>query len=78
MKNHGQIERVRVLDLQKQSAVDLAPWIGLGDQLIQLFDAAQRVLVGRVAVEELMLDQAVERAKLGQIMPKEADAVHLA
>jgi hypothetical protein len=62
----------------KQPAVDFAARVVLGDELVELFDAAQGVFVGGVAVEELVLDEAVERAELGQVAAEETDAVHQA
>ena len=41
--------------------------MGLGDELVELLHAAERVLVCGVAVEEFVLDEAVERAEFRQV-----------
>jgi len=40
VEDHRKVERVGVLDFQEQAAVDFAARIGLGDQLVELIDAA--------------------------------------
>ncbi len=78
MENHREIERVGILDLMEQTPVDLMLRVVFRNELVELFDAAQRVFVRGVAVEKLVLDEAVERAELGQVAAEEADAVHQA
>ena len=45
---------------------------------VEGLDGAQGVLVGGIAVEKLVLDEAVERAELGHVAAEHADPVHLA
>ncbi len=49
---------------------------GRVDDLVEHLDADQRVLVGGVAVEELVLDQAGEGAELREEAAEEAELVH--
>jgi len=78
MENHREIERVGILDLMEQTPVDLILRVVFRNELIELFDAAQSVFVRGVAVEKLVLDEAVQRTELGQVAAEEADAVHQA
>ena len=76
VKNDGEVERVGIGDFVKEAAIDSAARIVLGDELVELFDAAQRVFVGGVAVEKFVLDEAVERAEFRQVTAEKSDAVH--
>lgn len=44
--------------------------------MVELVNAAESVFVGGVAVEKLVLDEAVECAKLREVASEDADAVH--
>jgi len=78
VEDDREIERIGVLNLQEQLPIDFPSRIGLGDELVQHFHAAKRVLVRGVAVEKLVLDEAIERAELRQIVAEEPDSMHLA
>ena len=76
VKNDGEVERVGVGDFVEEAAIDSAARVVLGDELVELFDAAQRVFVGGVAVEKFVLNEAIECAEFRQIASEESDAVH--
>ena len=76
VKDDGEVERVGIGDFVEESAIDSAAWVVLGDEMVELFDAAQRVFVGGVAVEKFVLDKAVERAEFRQVAAEKSDAVH--
>ncbi len=71
-----EVEGVGVLDLDEELAVELFGGVVGDEEAVELVDAAQGVLVGGVAVKELVLDQAVEGSELGEVAAQHPAAVH--
>ena len=79
VEDEGQVERVGILDVVQQLAVELTAGVLLVEligQAVEHIDTAQGVFVSGVAVEELVLHKAVHRAKLGQVVVEHLGAVH--
>ena len=49
--------------------------VGL-DEGVELIDAAQGVLIGSIAVKELVLDEAFQGAELGEVTAQHPATVH--
>ncbi len=78
VEDEGEVEGVGVNDFVEVFAEVLEAWVGGVDEFVEFIDAAEGVFVGGVAVEEFVLDEAVEGAEFGEVAAEEADAVHLA
>ena len=78
VQQQREIEDARLLHLVEELLEKAEALVRFAGELVEPVDGAQRVLVGGVAVEELVLHEAVERAELRQVAAEEADAVHLA
>src|SRR5438552_149611 len=72
IKNEWPFERLENVVILIQRRFRSAP------DAVQLFDAAQGVLVGSILMIELVLNQTSKLAEFGQILPKQADFVHRA
>src|SRR5438093_1996838 len=70
IKNEWAFERLENVVILVQRRFGSAP------DAVQLFDAAQGVLVGSILMIELVLNQTSKLAEFGQILPKQADFVH--
>jgi hypothetical protein len=60
VEDEGEVEGVGVDDLVEVFAEVLEAWVCGVDEFIEFIDAAEGVFVSGVAVEEFVLDEAVE------------------
>ena len=72
------IHRDGIFHVLKDPAEKLLFGIFRMDEAIKYFDTAQGMLVGGIAVEELVLDQICQLSELGKIQSQETKLVHLA
>ena len=76
VEEQREIEHGRVLELLKELLVFCELRLGRIDQAIEFLDADEGVLVGRVAMEKLVLHEAGQLAELRDVTPEEIDLVH--
>ena len=71
-----QIQNKWILQLLKNFAISYQLRIIGRDQRVQFVDADQRVFVGRITMQELMLHQTGQLAEFGNISAEEIDPMH--
>jgi len=76
VEDEGDVEGVGVGMFEEEVAVDGAARVFVINEGIELVDAAEGVLVGGVAVEEFVLNEAVERAEFREVSSEDAGAMH--
>ena len=76
VEQHPEVERGRVLDLVEDAAERPHRGLRARGHLVDRLDRAQRVLVHRVAVEEVVLDEEAHPAELRQEAAQEPRLVH--
>ena len=71
---------MKIIDLNADGGIGAnSLYVQLGDfHLVKFLDAEKRMLVRRVLVIELMLDQARQAAKFGEKLSQQADLMHRA
>jgi hypothetical protein len=77
MQKQSQIENRRVLELLKQGAITPEFFPLREKDAVELFDAHQSMLVGRIAVVKLVLNKAGEGTELRDVSSKKSQIVHL-
>ena len=76
MEQNREIKNRGVFELLKNLSVASKFFFRRKENAIELLDADERVLIGRVAVEELVLNEAVQRAELGDITTQDTEIMH--
>ena len=76
MEKDGEIEDGRILELLENLPVAGEFFFSGKENAVQLLDTDKRVLIRRVAVVELVLDKAIQRAELRYIAAKDSQIVH--
>ena len=76
VQQHAEVERPHVLELVEQARERRRLRVLSRGQLVERVDGAQRVLVHRVLVEEVVLDQEADPRPLRQQPPQDTRLVH--
>ena len=76
VQEQGQIKNERILELLEESSIRDQLRILRPGQSIELVDANQRMFVGGVTVEKLVLNQTGQLAEFGNVASEEIDPVH--
>ena len=76
VEQHREVEDRGIFELLKNRAVALQPALVGKKDGIEFFDADECVFVGGVAVVELVLNEAIKRAELGDVAAQHAEVVH--
>ena len=76
VQEQGEVEQVRLVDvLQDVGVMGERRLLGVPDQ-VEFLQADQRVFIGGVGVEELVLHEAGHPAKLRDVAAEQSDLVH--
>lgn len=78
VKNESDIESVGIDDFVEETSENFQARMGVADEFVEFVDATERVFVCGIAVEEFVLNQAIEGAEFRKVSSEEADAMHLA
>ena len=76
MQEHREIKHPGVPDMAEDLPIARKLRVFREEKFIDLLDTSKRVLVGRVAVKELMLHETGQRLELGEVFSEEAEVVH--
>jgi hypothetical protein len=76
VQQQRKIEHQRIFEFLKDFSIVLQFRVLGIDDLIEFFDADERVLVGGVTMKKLVLHQTRELAKFRDVTPEKIDAVH--
>jgi hypothetical protein len=77
VQEQGQIEHCRIFELLENSAISPEFFLFREQDPVKLLDADESVFIGGIAVVKFVLNEAGERAELGNVSSEKAKIVHL-
>ncbi len=76
MQKQREVENEWIFESFKNLAIRGQLWIIRSRQRIEFVDTYQRMLVGRITMQKLMLHEAGELAEFGNVSSQEIDPMH--